>query len=516
MMSKRIFLVLILVLTLYCNAYLYLTLADPGAPLYDNIDALRARTLDLSSGPGEGAAGPAIASFLPLSGQDGCVLDRSQWLPGPMGDSGEVNLTLIAPTVVVSGYSVTTVCEPLQNGRSGHAMVAVVEGRSPDTGTWHPLPNLDSVCNVRLEALRGNGTVCWRATGSVEADWVWYINLLGSSLVTALGFAVTLVLALLGRQRLARWALLSTFWLYAGCLMVASAGSLAHSSALQTQLAPSLCFVQGISDLTYGVPFSVLAIGMTVVKRNPVAVLASFLATHVSGSSVRHFFLPALEDITEDPVWVALDFILGPQFIVFVVTVCLIASRKRVLWMAHRLVRDDAARYKAAWTELLSQQGVGSTLDILKSQLAGFKPRRGLVVHQLRRQGSLGASVVTSASLEAVVSSSASAVSRLPPADAKKLPRMLPMRSLDQLFLQAKCLLPLVQRKVRRLAEASGGGGCARPAFDAEDGGIPMGNSGLVFLRAGGRVSDRIMWGGVKSVNRAIEKVMRAYKQVPE
>jgi hypothetical protein len=38
-----------------------------------------------------------------------------------------------------------------------------------------------------------------------------------------------------------------------------------------------------------------------------------------------------------------------------------------------------------------------------------------------------------------------------------------PVASLDRLFFQARCLQPIFQRKVRALAVASGGGGCAVP-----------------------------------------------------
>ena len=104
--------------------------------------------------------------------------------------------------------------------------------------------------------------------------------------------------------------------------------------------------------------------------------------------------------------------------------------------------------------------------------------------------------------------------------------------SLDQLFFQAKCLHPILQCKIQRLAEASGGGGCSRPfsggmdrgslspAMAAAEGPVetPMGSSGLVFRKARGprgeRHTEGILWGSIKSVNRAIEKAIRVYKQV--
>ena len=105
--------------------------------------------------------------------------------------------------------------------------------------------------------------------------------------------------------------------------------------------------------------------------------------------------------------------------------------------------------------------------------------------------------------------------------------RLLPVTSIDQLFFQAKVLHPIFRRKVQQLARSSGGGGCAFPSAPGANsfardaaGEILMGSSGLVYLeardpRAGGSLSEGILWGSIKSVNRAMEKAIRVYKQVP-
>ncbi len=93
---------------------------------------------------------------------------------------------------------------------------------------------------------------------------------------------------------------------------------------------------------------------------------------------------------------------------------------------------------------------------------------------------------------------------------------------MDQVFFQAKCINPIFLRKVRKLAMACNGGGTSRlsdrpdnSTNSVEDNRRLMGSSGLVFQLAseGGEVG-KINWGSVKSVNRAIEKAIRAYKGV--
>ena len=82
MMSKRIFRLLVLVIALYCSAYVYFGIADSGGPGYPNIDAIRASTLDTAGG---GSAVPAVALLVPLSGPGRCPMNRSLWVPGPAG-----------------------------------------------------------------------------------------------------------------------------------------------------------------------------------------------------------------------------------------------------------------------------------------------------------------------------------------------------------------------------------------------------------------------------------------------
>jgi hypothetical protein len=96
------------------------------------------------------------------------------------------------------------------------------------------------------------------------------------------------------------------------------------------------------------------------------------------------------------------------------------------------------------------------------------------------------------------------------------------IHSLDLLFFQAKCIHPFFLRKVRKLAISCNGGGVSRltgrlgsSTNGPNDNVHIMGTSGLVFQLASldGELG-KINWGGVKSVNRAIEKTIRAYRGV--
>ena len=511
-MSKRIFRILLALLATYCFAYVFISTFFSGMGSYGNIDAIRVRVQDLDAG----GAGPPVAVLIPLSGPDGCVMDSAQWTSGPPGSG---NLTFARSDTGVNGYRLETVCEPLSNGRGGNKMIAVVEGRPAGVGDWFQLGDLNLACSQQLEPSPGlNGTVCWGTAGSVILDWAWYVRFLGTALVAALGFFSTLVLAMLGRQRTARLALLATLWLYAANLAVAAAGRLVGP---RTSLA---CLSVGLLDVTFVAPFSLFACGLTLVRRSVVSVLLSFVTVHMAGTYVRDVVISQAVGTTPTLGGVlVLDLVTGPQGIALLLALALLVLRSRALAKARRLVSDDCAAYDAAWKELTSDPKVTHDLDQLQLLLRNCGSSRYChTARQLLRALPSTRRPGTASAFEPCASQSFTERGAIISAvDIKR-----PIRSLDQLFFQAKCLHPILLRKVQQLAEASGGGGCARQTvpmssvLEESDNPSPacaaMGSSGLVFQVAGrdGGGTKKIMWGNIKSVSRAIEKAIRAYKQV--
>jgi hypothetical protein len=389
-MSKRIFHALMLILSLYCATYVYLSIGDPGLPLYQSVDAMRAST---RSATADGGPGPAVASFVPIFGPGGCKLNRSLWTPGPIGARGTSNFSLSAPVQAV-GYRLDTVCEVAGSGRKweDESFVAVVEGRDSVSGSWNLLPNFDDTrCQQKLIPLRVNGTVCWRTVLSIEKDWAWYIRFLGSSFAGALGFAVTLALALSGHQRPARWAVLATFWLYAGCITLAVTGEMANGARVWASGSPVTCYARCIVDITYAVPFTLLAMGMTMAQTSPVVVLLTFSIVHIAFSAFRTSALPKLFNQREqDSMSLIMSDLVGPQLLALGLAMSLVFFRQKALWEARRLVRNDAALYNAAWEELVSHPGLGSLLDELSSLLVAYGPAKERAVRQLYRHKGVG------------------------------------------------------------------------------------------------------------------------------
>jgi hypothetical protein len=78
-----------------------------------------------------------------------------------------------------------------------------------------------------------------------------------------------------------------------------------------------------------------------------------------------------------------------------------------------------------------------------------------------------------------------------------------PVDSLDQLFVQASCVHPILLQKVKSWAKESGG------CFPSK------GGAGFVkFSEIPEQFSFGVRWAKLKSISRAIEKVYRIYNKV--
>jgi hypothetical protein len=166
----------------------------------------------------------------------------------------------------------------------------------------------------------------------------------------------------------------------------------------------------------------------------------------------------------------------------------ILTSRTVSLRYAARLVAEDCRRYSAAWARVLEAQRADclALRAIFQAQRPSADPR------QLQCDGPPAAAP--------------------PPPGAWALPRGWWGRgaggrgvdSLDQLFVQASCLRPILAAKVRGWAAAAGG---LFPYVDDATGEVSFEPYAEWREGRGGRYK----WAGLKSAQRAVEKVVRAY-----
>ena len=182
--------------------------------------------------------------------------------------------------------------------------------------------------------------------------------------------------------------------------------------------------------------------------------------------------------------------------------------RRRAITRAHSLVLADRRRYDTAWGALRSDPAAEVALMSVRDEAARFLSRTG-VIHASRccrqfvrrgppRRYKLSESL-RNLGLELLPSLPRFASS--PPSHSQSEP----VRSLDQLYVQAWCLNPILRRKVQQWALESGGCFVTR-RLDGTLAFVPFAEA---QCDEGG-----IRWSNVKSSSRAIEKLVRVYNQV--
>lgn len=212
---------------------------------------------------------------------------------------------------------------------------------------------------------------------------MWFARFPSTDLIDGMGFLITLVLALSGHQRAASYMMVITFWLYAGGMAVAIFGQIADAQNLWKASDVHDCYARGVTDLTYLVPFTVLAAGLSFASQKPMEVMLAFSLIHIATSSCRIYVLLNVFHLNPDETPVYNVFV-GPQLLALAISLSIILLRQRALSTARRLVRKDKTQYDVAWAGVMSEAGVMATFDELKTLLARFRKPKGKVIRQMR------------------------------------------------------------------------------------------------------------------------------------
>jgi hypothetical protein len=507
MMTKKVFMVVLLLVMAYSLYYFVIAWTHASLNFYP-VDAMRVTILDIDAG--SNLSGSVVTSLIPLAGRYSCDLNSNVWKPGPAGAG---NLTLAGAWVLLNGYRLETAWEN-SSGRESHHMIGIPEGRNSN-GVWQRMDFIQegydcaSLLRVQFNAI---GQVRWHTKVSLEQNWMWYVRFLTSSLISTLGFGLTLILAILRQQWLACQVLLATLWLYAISMAVAIIGLLIWGADQPSKV----CYGRGVKDLTYMLPFAFLAAGLTMAQHKTVNVLLFFAGVHMTGSIIRYKAVPGLLGYPEEYADLVRELFIGPQGLAMCFAVVFLIFRRRAMQQARALIHSDFLEYNAVWQSLIAQAASQNAFDELAVLLAGLQCNTR-VVRQFHLISRRHADCITNSISDQY--QQGCAVHDSEPVDLR-----FPIKSLDQVFFQAKCISPIFLRKVQKLAEASSGGGpvCSTDLSDRNydtPEGQPrlMGTSQFVFQLAShgeGSVPANIRWGSVKSVNRSIEKIIRVYRGV--
>jgi hypothetical protein len=199
----------------------------------------------------------------------------------------------------------------------------------------------------------------------------------------------------------------------------------------------------------------------------------------------------------------------GPAMACTILDLVVVAFRWRALRRARLLVEVDQGRYSHAWTLVQQAPGAAAWIRELKDLVAEVSARCPHAsirqeVHLLHQPMS---QVVVVSSESSYQPQHDAAQAPVPAAERPWLKVDVsegsPVTSLDQLYVQAVCLYPVLLRKVQAWAAAAEGQNQILRSHSAP----PMDSdfeSPLVEVR----------YAGIKSVARAVEKSVRSYARV--
>jgi hypothetical protein len=216
-------------------------------------------------------------------------------------------------------------------------------------------------------------------------------------------------------------------------------------------------------------------------------VLTACAAAMLKGSLQRQTMESALMHFISD----------GTYLVAFAFAIVVIVLRRLVLAKAQRFATAHQRSYDEQWSTVLSREEDQSHLAALVALCKAIGRSLPPSHRQLNRRASAAAKVRRD-------------FDRQSPFDTGipgSVDAARPVHSLDQLYAQAICMEPILLRRVRQLALSYGGHFAANVDGRVE----------YVRYAAAGDGDSRdgcsFIWGRVKSLSRAIEKVVRIYDQ---
>eukprot|EP00291_Cryptomonas_curvata_P000851 CAMPEP_0172185550 /NCGR_PEP_ID=MMETSP1050-20130122/20237_1 /TAXON_ID=233186 /ORGANISM="Cryptomonas curvata, Strain CCAP979/52" /LENGTH=748 /DNA_ID=CAMNT_0012859559 /DNA_START=169 /DNA_END=2415 /DNA_ORIENTATION=- len=295
-------------------------------------------------------------------------------------------------------------------------------------------------------------------------------------------------------------------WMRPMCIVVLSSDIMNTASRIAAIfISEPWMWREGVKRIAYLPLMSMFVIGCAFFERHFISVLVvyslSALLSICSAETLlyrREFFRVLSEQIT------------SMTFVGMVFGVGAICFRHRVLSLAHRLIIVDYRRYNAVWDAFRADSASESALLAVHEEafLTLAESNEKMDIPRQYQHFPTEAS-------ESVLSWWCTSWSR-DLADNTVQHPFKQVKSLDQLFVQALCLNPILQNKVQAWALASRGCfPCKQPEHHDD--------SSTVFIRyadvakisesEAAAIQDNLKWPNVKSKLRTTEKLARSYGQ---
>ena len=259
---------------------------------------------------------------------------------------------------------------------------------------------------------------------------------------------------------------------------------------------------EAYKDAFYVVGLGILAIASIIEEKRIVMHMLCYSTYTIISDSAAEIILYQREWLQ-----VLLEQIPALPFASIVLGAGVIAFRQSALVRARHLVVEDSQRYEKSWAQIVSIPSESASIELVQEEIKLITS--GLDPHSVlrQRQHELPGGRRLSKTINALSQASLCKFLRILPLTIASASDQ-PIKSLDQLYMQAWCLHPILLAKVKAWALDSGG---CFPRIRLEGAGTQT------FVRYQDVAQDPrvIRWASVKSVLRAQEKLVRVYGQVP-
>ena len=345
------------------------------------------------------------------------------------------------------------------------------------TGKHYFFPNLPY--STPLE--RGAGVAV-----TISPPWQWSVAWLSTQGIQYLGTVALAAAGFTGRAKWGRMIMIVTLLSIATILLITGAGyQIEHR------------YRDALSDFASTIPPTVLAIGVTFWESKILKVLSASAAAFILVISFKFTLL------FPDPTVLITTLLFGLSTWLLILVFIGIYLRRKAVAAAQRLVAADTAAYDSLWDNLVHDSRSQTSLVNLVLAVHLLKSRAHNVIGAPRQYRRKASSESSDYSTWHLCMTESFLVGGGIPASidfAKKI------CSLDQLFVQAEILDPIFLAKVKEWALVSSG---CFPALQPKEGGV-------LLVRWGKAIDSKlqIRWGKLKSVTRAVEKLVRSYDQV--
>ena len=253
----------------------------------------------------------------------------------------------------------------------------------------------------------------------------------------------------------------------------------------------------------------VLVLGIVLMERNLFHVILLYSALFLGLSLAQEALYKPLSDCAGVAFILSAAWVVGPFVVGAFALRAVRAVEKR---RAHTLTAGDAMHYDASWREVISSPGADTKIQEL-SQLALVVSARSKTVCSSPRQ--LNRFVSTKAAL---LEPTLTMMRRYTSFYKRLIGTSIagnnegtgqPVDSLDQLYVQAVCIHPILLGKVQQWALASGG--CFAVA---DEQGCVTDFAKWTPTPSGDLGGGSFHWAKIKAVDRAVEKAVRSYGKV--